>query len=163
MKSLYHIEQEYLDLAAQLEDGELTPELETALAINANELQGKAIAYAHVIKDAEATIDVIDAEIARLTALKKAEKNKSERLKETISNAMQFYGITEVKSELMKLSFRRSEACVAEVHFTELPDEFVTVVPEKRNPNLTAIKAAIKEGRTVDGYRIDVKQNLQIK
>jgi hypothetical protein len=44
-----------------------------------------------------------------------------------------------------------------------LPEEFVTVVPEVRKPNLTAIKAAIKEGRTVEGYQIEQRQNLQIK
>jgi len=163
MKSLYHIEKEYLELAAQLEDGELTPEIEAALAINENQLQGKAIAYAYVIKDAEATIDVIDAEIARLAALKKAEQRKAERLKSSISSAMQFYGISEVKSETMKLSFRKSEALVEEVAFTELPDEFITVIPESRKPNNAAIKAALKEGREIEGYRIEVKQNLQIK
>lgn len=163
MKSLYHIQEDYLAIASQLESGELTHEIETALAINESELQGKAIAYAYIIKEADSTIDVIDAEIARLTALKQAEKKKSERLKETISNAMKMYGITEVKSETLKLSFRKSEACVGEVHFTELTDEFITVVPESRKPNLTAIKAALKEGRAVDGYRIEERQNLQIK
>jgi len=163
MKSLYHIENEYLKIVEQLEDGEVTPELETALQINANELQGKAIAYAHVIRESSLTIDAIDAEIARLASLKKAEQRKVERLKSSISSAMQFYGISEVKSETMKLSFRKSEALVEEVAFTELPDEFITVIPESRKPNNAAIKAALKEGREIEGYRIEVKQNLQIK
>ncbi len=163
MKSLYHIENEYLRIVEQLEDGEVTPELETALQINANELQGKAIAYAHVIRESSLTIDAIDAELSRLTALKASEKRKAERLKEAITSAMMFHGITEVKSETMKLSFRKSEALVEEVAFTELPDEFITVIPESRKPNNAAIKAALKEGREVEGYRIEVKQNLQIK
>lgn len=162
MKSLYHIEQEYLDIAAQLEDGELTPELETALQINSNELQGKAIAYAYVIKDSDATIDAIDSEIARLTALKKVEKNKAERLKDAISNAMQFHGITEVKSDLLKLSFRKSEKVVG-MSFEDLPDAYLTIVPESRKPNLTAIKAGLKEGKVIGDYRIEENQNLQIK
>ena len=97
-KSLYNIEEEYLKIANQLEDGELSPELETALAINQSELQGKAVAYAYVIKDSEDTVSVIDAEIKRLQGLKKTEQNKVTRLKETISNAMELYGITEIKS-----------------------------------------------------------------
>jgi hypothetical protein len=163
MKSIYHIQSEYLAIASALEQGELTPELETALAINQNELQGKAIAYAYVIKDADATIYAIDEEITRLTALKQAEKRKADRLKETISNAMKFYGVHEVKTETVKLSFRKSEAVIEDVHFEALDDEFVTIVPETRKPNLTKIKAAIKEGRTVDGYRIEERQNFQIK
>jgi translation elongation factor EF-1beta len=161
-QSLFHIESEYLALASALEQGELTPELETALAINEQELQVKAVAYAYVIKDAEANTEAIDNEIARLKGLKQAEERKAEKLKDAISNAMQFYGLNEVKTATIKLSFRKSEAVVCDTD-TELPDEFIRVVPEKRSPDLTAIKAAIKEGREVQGYHIESRSNLQIK
>jgi len=160
-KSLYNIEQEYLQIADQLEDGEITEELEQALAINQQELQGKAVAYAYVIKDAEHNLSAIDAEITRLQALKNTEKNKVDRLKQTISNAMELYGITEIKTETLKLNFRLSEGVVGESN--NLPDEFVKVVPEQRKPDLTAIKKAIKEGRNVEGFQIEERYNLQIK
>jgi phage terminase small subunit len=112
-KSLYNIEQEYLEIANQLEDGELSPELETALAINERELQGKAIAYAYVIKEAEDTVSIIDAEIKRLQGLKKDRAEQvTQKLKDTIQNAMELYGITEIKTETLKLNFRRSEGVV---------------------------------------------------
>jgi hypothetical protein len=160
-KSLYNIEQEYLEIANQLEDGELSEELETALAINERELQGKAIAYAYVIKEAEDTISVIDAEIKRLQGLKKTEQNKVTRLKEIISNAMVLYGITEIKTETLKLNFRRSEGVVGSNEW--LTDDLVTIVPEQRKPNLVAIKAAIKEGIEIEGFEIEERYNLQIK
>ena len=160
-KSLYNIEQEYLQIADQLEDGEITEELEQALAINQQELQGKAVAYAYVIKDAEHNLSAIDAEITRLQALKNTEKNKVDRLKQTISNAMELYGITEIKTETLKLNFRLSEGVVGESN--NLPDEFVKVVPEQRKPDLTAIKKAIKEGRNVEGFQIEERYKLQIK
>ena len=161
-KSLYNIEAEYLEIANQLEDGELSPELETALAINQSELQGKAVAYAYVIKESEDTVSAIDAEIKRLTALKKTEVNKATRLKDTISNAMKLYGITEIKTETLKLNFRRSEGVVG-VSLAILPDDLVTIVPEQRKPNLTAIKAAIKEGIDIEGFEIEERWSLQIK
>lgn len=160
-KSLYNIEEEYLKIANQLEDGELSQELETALAINERELQGKAIAYAYVIKDSEDTVSVIDAEIKRLQGLKKTEQNKVTRLKETISNAMELYGITEIKTETLKLNFRRSEGVVGSNDY--LTDDLVTIVPEQRKPNLVAIKAAIKEGIEIEGYSIEERYSLQIK
>lgn len=160
-KSLYNIEKEYLEIANQLEDGELSPELETALAINEKELQGKAVAYAYVIKESEDAVSIIDQEIKRLTALKKTEVNKATRLKETISNAMNLYGITEIKTETLKLNFRRSEGVVGSNDW--LTDDLVTIVPEQRKPNLTAIKAAIKEGVEVEGYEIEERYSLQIK
>jgi hypothetical protein len=161
MKSLYTIQADYLALASALEVGELTPEIETALAINEAELQQKAIGYAYVIKEAEANVDTIDNEIARLTALKQAEKRKAEALKSAISNAMQFYGVHEVKTATVRLSFRKSEGLIGQAD--NLDDEFTILVPEQRKPNNTAIKAAIKEGREVEGYEIETRWNLQIK
>jgi hypothetical protein len=161
MKSLYHIEQEYLDLANQLEQGELTAELETALAINQSELQGKAVAYAYVIKDGLENINVIDDEIIRLEALKQSEQRKINKLKAAISQAMQYFEITEVKTPLIKLSFRKSKQTVGSSK--ELDKEFLTVKPESYSPNLTAIKAAIEEGREVKGYQVIEKLSLQIK
>lgn len=162
-KSLYNIEKEYLEIANQLEDGELSPELETALAINQNELQGKAIAYAYVIKESEDTVSVIDAEIKRLQGLKKTEQNKAKRLKETISNAMKLYGITEIKTETLKLNFRRSEGVICTDSDVSIALEFATVVPESIKPNLTAIKRAIKGGQCVNGFDIEERFSLQIK
>jgi hypothetical protein len=162
-KSLYNIEQEYLEIANQLEDGELSPELETALAINERELQGKAIAYAYVIKEADDAVSVIDAEIKRLQGLKKTEQNKAKRLKETISNAMELYGITEIKTETLKLNFRRSEGVVCTDSTISIAEEFATIVPESIKPNLIAIKAAIKEGIEVTGFEIEERYSLQIK
>lgn len=162
-KSLYNIEKEYLEIANQLEDGELSPELETALAINQNELQGKAVAYAYVIKESEDTVSVIDAEIKRLTALKKSEVNKATRLKDTISNAMKLYGITEIKTETLKLNFRRSEGVICTDSSVEVPLKFATVVPETIKPNLAEIKKAINEGESVTGFEIEERWSLQIK
>lgn len=150
-----------MDIANQLEDGELTEELETALAINEKELQVKAVAYAYVIKDASDNIVAIDNEIKRLQALKKREQNKADRLKESISNAMNLYGITEIKTETLKLNFRRSEGVVGSNEW--LTDDLVTIIPEQRKPNLTAIKAAIKAGVEIEGYEIEERYNLQIK
>ena len=162
-QSLYNIEQEYLEIANQLEDGELSQELETALAINEQQLQGKAVAYAYVIKGSEDTVTIIDQEIKRLTALKKVEQNKAKRLKESISNAMELYGITEIKTETLKLNFRRSEGVICTDIGVTLPSELCNVIPETIKPDLTAIKAAIKEGIEVEGYEIETRYSLQIK
>jgi len=161
-QSLYKIQEEYLQIAQALEQDEITPEIEQQLVITETALQEKAIGYAHVILDAETNVTAIKNEIKRLSALQKSEQNKADRLKSAISNAMQMFGINEVKTPTLKLSFRQSEGVVGESN-TVLPEEFVTVVPEVRKPNLTAIKAAIKEGRTVEGYQIEQRQNLQIK
>ena len=163
-KALYEIQQDYLELAEQIElaEGELTPELEEALAISEAELETKAVGYGFIIRESEGIVSVIDAEIKRLTALKKSETNKAERMKLAISTAMQMFGVHEVKTPLLRLSFRKSERVVG-MAFDELPEAYMTIIPETRKPNLGAIKAAIKEGHEVGDYYIEEHLNLQIK
>ncbi len=55
MNSLYQINQDLLEIFQQVDDqeGELTPEQETALEIKEGELQQKAVAYREVIGASE--------------------------------------------------------------------------------------------------------------
>lgn len=161
-QSLYNIQSEYLALASALEQGEVTPEIEQQLAITEQALQTKAVGYAHIIQESEANIKVIKDEIARLQSLLKSEQGKADRLRSAIDNAMKMFGVHEVRTPLVRLSFRKSKAVVADEN-APIPDEFARVIPEQRKPDLTAIKAAIEEGREVEGYRIEERFNLQIK
>lgn len=161
MKSLYKISQEAIDLASQLEEGELTAELESALAINQNELQEKAINYAYAIKSIESDIDAISKEIARLQALKKAKTNAIDRMKESVVNAMNIYGIEKVTSPTLNLSIRRSES-VEILMEAIIPVEYGTT-KSVWTPNKTYIKNAIKNGEVVEGAVIKENFSLQIK
>ena len=157
--NLYNIKSEYLNIAAQLTEGELTPELEQALMITEANLQEKAINYGYVIKSFESEVDIIDEEIKRLNALKKARINAVEKLKNNISDAMQLFGILEVKAPTFKMNFRKSES--VEI-YDGLDKEFI-VEKVSYQPDKIAIKNAIKEGRTVNGAGIIINYNLQIK
>lgn len=160
-KSLYHIEQQYLDIAEQLSYGETSPELEEALAITSEELQTKAINYGFVIKDSEANIEAIDNEINRLKALKESEEKKRDRLIDAIKNAMILFGVEKVDSPILKLFFRRSPA-IEIVNESQLDRSFmvkkVTYSPDKKK-----IKEAIERGEDVQGAILKTNQNLQIK
>lgn len=157
--NLYNIKSEYLAIAHELTEGEFTPELEQALIITQENLQEKAINYGYVIKNFESEVDIIDEEIKRLNALKKARINAVDKLKNNISNAMQLFGILEVKAPTFKMNFRKSES--VEI-YEGLSQEYIT---EKISyqPDKIAIKNAIKEGKTVNGAGIIINYNLQIK
>ena len=163
MKSLFEISKDAMNLASILEEGEFTPEIENALAINQDELQKKALDYAYVIKSFESDIDAIDLEVKRLQAMKIAKNNALNRMKDTISHAMQIYGIEKVESPTLKLSFRKSYP--VEIQFPEMIHaKFKNVkVTTTESIDKTAIKKAIDSGETVEGAIVDVKYNLQIK
>jgi hypothetical protein len=160
-KSLYSISQEYMELADQLTDGEATPELETALAINETELQTKGVCYGFIVKEMEADCEVIEMEIKRLTALKKSRENAMERLKNNLSGAMQLYGLLEIKTPLLKINFRKSES-VEVTDMEALPDEYV-VSKTTEAPDKVKLKADIKAGIEIPGAQLVTKENIQIK
>lgn len=159
--NLFNITQNYLTLANQLSEGELTPEIEAELQINESQLQEKAVNYGYAIKQMEHNSNAIDSEIKRLQELKKRNEKAIERMETAISNAMQLYGIDKVDSSFIKLSFRKSES-VEIVNESQLSVAYVTF-KTTQTPNKTAIKEAIKRGEVVEGAVLSTNFNLQIK
>lgn len=163
-KSLFHIQQEYLQLAAILEDngGEITEGIEDQLAINQGQLQVKGVNYAMVVRQLSGEADLIDKEIERLTKLKKSKENTVTRLKETLKSAMEMYQIQSIKGDLISISLRNNAASVVIEDEAKLPKKFIkkktTEVPDK-----TAIKQAIESGVSVKGAYLKASKSIQIK
>jgi len=162
MKTLYQINNDYYDLISQIElaEGELTPELESALEINKNELEVKSIAYVEVIKQRESLNTRIDEEIKRLQAIKKQNDNLILRLKNNLLNAVNLFGNFE--AGFLKFSTRKSKQVEVNIDPNDLPKEF-KVVKVTETPDKNAIKRAIEQGQEIQGCRIIENINLQIK
>lgn len=159
--NLYEITREAIELASLLETEELTPELEQALVINQDQLQGKAVNYAKVIANIQSDSDAIDQEIKRLKAIKESKDRAVTRLREAVKEAMLVSGIDKIESPLFKLSLRRSEAIEVDV-IDALPSEFVNI-KNVVTADKIAIKEAIKRGEYITGARLVENFNLQIK
>jgi hypothetical protein len=161
--TIFQIEQSYNQLAEELIDngGELTPELSEALQITEEQLQNKSVAYSFVIKQMDADIDTIDAEIKRLQAAKKQREKASEYLKERIKHAMELFSIDEIKTPLVKINFRKSET--VEVENVNALTSAYKVVKVTEQADKAAIKAALKDGTVIPGCSIVEHRNLQIK
>lgn len=161
--NLYHISTQHLSLMDRLveAEGELTPELEQALQVNQQELQQKAIDYGFIIKQIDADITIIDAEMERLERLKMYRQNAKERLKTSLSNAMQLFGVTEVKTQTLKINFRSSEQVIIN-DLANIPEVYIRT-KTTRDADKIAIKEALKSGEIVSGAELVIKQNIQIK
>jgi len=161
--SLFEIESQYRLLADTLIEagGELTDGMETALQINKTDLETKARSYGYVVLDLESEVEQIEAQIKRLSAMKSARNKTIDRLKETVSNAMQLFEISEVKTATLKLNFRKSES--VEIDNLDLLDATYKVEKVSVTANKVKIKEDIKAGVNVLGAVLQVNQNLQIK
>lgn len=161
--SLYNIQQEYISLAEQIidNDGLLSEEMEAALQINKDQLESKSQCYGFIVRQLEGECDMIDNEIKRLEAMKKSRGKTVDRLKESVSKAMQLYEIDKIETPTIKISFRKSESI--EIEEESLIDEKYMTVKTTKTPDKKAIKEAIKAGEIVLGVTLKENQNIQFK
>lgn len=162
MKNIYEISTGYLSILEQIEEngGEITPEIETQLAINESHLVEKSKAYVGLIKMLTSSDKEIDLEIKRLQAIKKSRGNIAKNLKERLSNALKSLGIDEIKEPLFTINFRKSESVLIN-DVQALPDvcKIIKVEPISK----AEIKKMIKSGEEVPGAEIITNHNIQIK
>ena len=161
--TLYGITAELNAILAQLEElgGEITPELEQALAINEEQFVAKAEDYGHAILNLKGMAAAAKAEKERLAGLQKFYENTQKRLTDALSNTMQVFGHDKVENATMRLSLRHTTATEVD-DLDQLPAEYKTtkveVVADK-----TAIKKAIQDGIEVPGAHLVENVSLQIK
>ena len=158
-QSLYNIteEQRYNLQEIEAMEGELTPQLEQAMAITAMQLEHKSLNYLTIIKSREAFNMQIDEEIKRLQGMKKVNENLVGRLKDNLLSAVKTFG--EYNAGLTKFGTRKSSSLEI-LDVNSLPVEYKTVKVTE-SANKAAIKAALQSGIEIDGCSI--KNNLNLK
>lgn len=158
--TLYQISEEQRRIEALLEEsaGELTPEIEEALAVNETNFMEKSRDYGFAILRYKAFIEAIKQEKARLDGLKKYAENAIERMEERLVGAMQQFDKTKVEMDTIKLSLRRSERVVVDDE-AKVPADCWEYKPSIKKADL---KAHIKAGDDC-GAHMEENQSLQIK
>ena len=161
-KSLYQITADQLELFNQIDEleGELTPELEESLKINADNFQEKARGYIWHIKKLEADNVTINEELNRLERIEKRNNKMIDRLKENMKFALEIFGESQ-KVDTFTLSLRKSKS--VEIIDADVVPESFRVIKTTETINKTEIKKAIESGLTVPGATIKENNNLQIK
>lgn len=140
--------------------GELTPELEAAMAETSASLIAKTDGYGSLIRKFESATTSIDAEIKRLQALKKTAVNATERLKNHLLFSMQTNGVNKLEGNLTKISLRRSERLITDDESILAPYYFTieaireTLPPYIQLGDLKVNKTAIKEMMKKDGIEL---------
>lgn len=159
--TLFAISAEQMRINEMLEEsgGELTPELEEALIINAENFAIKADGYIASISKYKAMVEAAGEEIKRLQAIKKTFENIEKRLKERLSQGMEVMGYDKIEMGLHKLSFRSSTA-VNVTDESAIPSEYLKV---ETSVDKMAVKKALQDGVEVAGAELVTNRNLQIR
>lgn len=144
-----------------IEVDEETGEILNADALNAVEAEAaaKIEATALYIRETDAEIEAIDAEINRLIERVNAKKRRLEKLKEMLLQAVQATG--KIKTARVTVSIRKTSA----VHVddcAQLPQAYVTT-KTLVSPNRIAIKQALLDGVQVPFCSIEERESLCIR
>lgn len=162
-KTLYSINEQYLDLLRQIEEngGEVTPELEEQLAINEADHAAKLEAYGRIISNYTAEAAACMEEVKRLALKADRATRAAGRLKDTILYFLQATDRRKAAAGVWTYTLRDSKAVEVEDD-SALPEEFWRV-REVRTPDKQGIKAAIEAGATVPGARLVTNTSLQMR
>lgn len=158
--TLYQISEDQRRLNAMLEEtgGELTPELEEALAITEQNFVSKAENYGKAILHYKQMVAAAKAETDRIKAIQKTCENAIARMEERLRDAMILFDKPKVEMATLKLSLRKSERVVIDDE-NNLPADCIVV---KTEVSKTEVKRHLKAGETI-GAHLEENQSLQIR
>jgi len=167
MTALYTITSQYLALAEKLADGDFDAQT-VADTIEASgitdELAVKAQGIEFVARGAEAHNLAIDAEIARLQALKAQRNRVATGLRSYLLDNMQRAGIERIDCPLFTLSIKRNPPAVDVFDALSIPSEYMRQAPPPPPAiDKAAIKKAIAAGQEVPGARLSQAVRLDVK
>ena len=165
--SLFTLTNQYLQLAQTLADGDfdLTTIADTIEASGlTDDIATKAQGIEYVARSAETYLPAIDAEIARLTALKAHRVKVAQGLRDYLMSSMIRMQIERIECPMFAISIRSNPPSVDVFDPLQVPLSYmVTPLPPPDRPDKTLIKEALKAGKDVPGARLAQGQRLVIK
>lgn len=122
--SLYDLQALAFQTELELEEsgGELTPEIEQALATTETEIPRKIDAYKGYLDFLDARKDQLDQTIKSLQAKKKAVENANKRIREYVKTTMSAFGLTKIKGDVYTATLTKKDGI--EVNEEEVLEPF---------------------------------------
>lgn len=162
---LREIAEEYRQVAAMIDsddEGMAIAVRDTLQAIG-GAFEEKAQAVIAIAQNLEADCAVIDAEIERLQAIKKARIGKADSLREYLRENMEATGIKKISCPLFSITLAAGREVAVIDSEDAIPDELMAVKTEIK-PNKTEILRRLKAGEVVPGAHIERGQSsIRIK
>ncbi len=169
METLREISQDYQEMLWDAVNcDELSSEMIEKITSTNEKFDKKIENMAYVAEEITAKCNVAKNEVDRLNDRIKRWQKNLDSLKEYMKNEMLSIGKNKVESPFYTVRIRRNEACEVDKDFiAEAKEKNLTtllrVIPEKIEPDKTAIKEYINSGKALQHAKIVEKQSLNIK
>lgn len=153
---LYELAEQWDDVYNMLEDGETDEQVifDTLESIE-GEIEDKADNYAKMIRNLQASVDVLKAEEERLYQRRKSTENHIQRLKDNLQANLEFIGKTKFKTDLFSFSVAKNggkQPLSITDNLDEIPGKYL--VPQPPKVNNDAVRELLKE-KTVDWAHLE--------
>lgn len=165
MSRLYELTGQFKELAALADsaDADMAIAVHDTMGMIEAEFNDKALAVSHIILNMDADVYGLDQEIERLQERKRAITNRQKSIKDYLRENMEAAGIKKITCPLFTITLAVGREIVVVDDHLKLPDDLVFVKTDI-SPDKSAIAAAIKEGREVEGAHIERSQSsIRIK
>lgn len=126
------------------------------------EISNKGDNIIKFIRNEESSIKIIDEEIKRLQALKKARNNKIKNIKSYVQYCMESVGSKKIEGNLGKISIRKNPPALELVNEDLIPEKFIREETIK-TINKAMIKDLLKDGQEIPGCKLTYGTSLTIK
>ena len=163
---LYELTKILTDLQAELDNGDMLPEeINSRLDQFGVQFEFKAAEIAKMVVNYESDITQLKAEEERLASKRTILNKRITDLKKYLLGNMNELGIKTVNYEIIRIAIQDNPYSVGEVSLSDLPTEFVRIIPESKEPDKKKILEHFKEtGEIPDGVsEISRSQRLVIK
>lgn len=169
MNTLYNLATEYQNvLYYALENDEIDNETFEHIQKLDEAIEQKIENIIYVIKELDSNINIINKEIDRLVKRSERYYKNLKSLKAYVVSTMEISSKNKIETPTMSIGIRKSESTEVDKEFMEEAREknlykLVRIVPERIEPDKTAIKEYIKQGNKLEHAKIVEKKNLSIK
>lgn len=162
MNSLYELTSDLKELQEiDFTDAE-AEQIEEIKAIIDEQIATKGTGIIRLIRNDEADIESIKAEIKRLQSLVKTKQNRIDNLKKYTKECLEKADIKKVSTSLGNISLRKLPGSVEVLEEDSIPEEYkkevITITIDKK-----AILADLKEGVVINGVTLKTGTSLSIK
>ena len=152
--TLYELRAEYMELLELLEDPDTDPQViaDTMEGIH-GELDIKCDSYVVVIRQLEAQVEMIDAELIRLEKNKSALTNNIKRMKAAVLDTIQMTGSRKMVTDHFKLSIVKNggKQPMEVDEIEKIPQDYLTMKPVA---NMEKIRQELEGGGQLDFARL---------
>ena len=163
--TLYEITDQYAALYAVSVNPEATDEewKDAVLALEGlqESFEAKADGYARVMLNIRAEADALDAEIRRLTEMKRMRTKAADRMMDRMYDAMKGMERDSVKGLVGCWRFAKNPPSVDVLDEAAIPQEYR--IPQPDTLDRKKILAALKAGQTVDGAALKQGEGIRFR